>query len=493
MTGGSNQARTPDQMEKKPRANFPEELMDPAAAAPDHGGFMAAGESNILVAVRCRPLSTREIACHHKEVVKVMDGKIVIVTDPPADEKDVLRVNRSREKRYAFDHAFPQESTQDQIFNATTKLLIDGFLEGFNSTVFAYGATGTGKTHTMIGSAEQPGNMVMTMQSIFEKVARASDKIYKVKMSYLEIYNEMIHDLLRGGGGNPEAAKLDLREDPSGQVNVAGLSAVEADSTDRVMELLATGNKYRTMEPTQANAVSSRSHAVLQITCECRDRTANTNVVVKVGKLSLIDLAGSERASMTHNVGARMLEGANINRSLLALGNCINALAGNSSRKGYIPYRDSKLTRLLKDSLGGNCRTVMIVTASPSHLYQEETLNTLKYANRAKNIKTTQTRNTTDVNYHVAQYLAIIAELRNEVSELKATRDTAPPAALSSPVSQPIASAEKKLSKDSEDDKRERVEMEKLKSAIHGNYQERVEGEDRPSPFAPVFRLHTHA
>jgi kinesin family protein 18/19 len=397
-------------------------------------------------------------------VVKVLDGKVVIVTDEK-DDKDVLRVNRSREKRYAFDHAFDVHTTQEQIFQHTTKHLIDGFLNGFNATVFAYGATGTGKTYTMVGTPTSPGNMVLTMESIFEQIRRSPDKTYTVTLSYLEIYNELIHDLLRGGGSNPEASKLDLREDPSGSVNVAGLSAMQADSTEEVMELLRKGNQHRTMEPTHANAVSSRSHAVLQITCEQKDKTANTSHVVKVGKLSLIDLAGSERATQTHNVGARMLEGANINRSLLALGNCINALAGNSSRKGYIPYRDSKLTRLLKDSLGGNCRTVMIVTTSPSHLYQEETLNTLKYANRAKNIKTSVHRNVQDVNYHVAQYMAIIAELRSEISDLKSNQQTG------IPESSPRGSIRKNTAQEDI----EKSEMKKLLTAVNGNYKERVE------------------
>jgi kinesin family protein 18/19 len=327
------------------------------------------GESNILVAVRCRPMNPRETACQHDSVVKVMD-KMVIVKDPPAKDNDFLREKRTNEKRYAFDHVFNDRATQEDIHGVTTKLLIDGVMNGFNATVFAYGATGTGKTYTMIGTPTSPGLMVLTVEEFFAKVRLASDKKFTVTLSYLEVYNELIHDLLRGGGSNPEAAKLELREDVAEGVKVAGLSAIEANSTDEVMELLRKGNQHRTMEPTHANAVSSRSHAVLQITCEQRDRTNATHHSIKVGKLSLIDLAGSERAAATNNVGARMLEGANINRSLLALGNCINALAGSAtSRKGYIPYRDSKLTRLLKDSLGGNCRTVMICTTSPSHLY----------------------------------------------------------------------------------------------------------------------------
>lgn len=176
------------------------------------------------------------------------------------------------------------------------------------------------------------------------------------------------------------------------------------------MRLLLLGNKRRTQEPTDANEQSSRSHAVLQVRVEARnsaDVRREELKEVRVGKLSLIDLAGSERAARTNNRGIRMIEGANINRSLLALGNVINALC-EQVEKGvkvaHIPYRDSKLTRLLKDSLGGNCRTVMIANLSPaSHCY-EDTHNTLKYANRAKNIKTAASRNILSVDFHVAKF-----------------------------------------------------------------------------------------
>lgn len=175
------------------------------------------------------------------------------------------------------------------------------------------------------------------------------------------------------------------------------------------------------MEATEANETSSRSHAVLQIICEHKDKDAGISTELRTGKLSLIDLAGSERASKTNNRGIRMIEGANINKSLLALGNCINALHENNSKnqQNYIPFRDSKLTRLLKDSLGGNCRTVMIANISPSNQTFEETHNTLKYANRAKNIKTVVQRNVLTVEYHVSKYTQIISTLKTEITELK--------------------------------------------------------------------------
>ena len=185
------------------------------------------------------------------------------------------------------------------------------------------------------------------------------------------------------------------------------------------MTLLHSGNKRRTTESTNANQTSSRSHAVFQIVVTTRSKTRSTEVETLVGKLSLIDLAGSERGTVTENRGIRLREGAKINQSLLALANCINAL-GDKAKKGFfVPYRDSKLTRLLKDSLGGNCRTVMIANISPSGSQFEETINTLKYANRAKNIKTKQVANKKLVAIHIAEYKSIINDLRNEIDLLK--------------------------------------------------------------------------
>jgi kinesin family protein 18/19 len=184
-----------------------------------------------------------------------------------------------------------------------------------------------------------------------------------------------------------------------------------------VMDIIVRGNEYRTMSPTEANATSSRSHAVLQINVSSRDRNASVNEPHTMATLSIIDLAGSERASVTKNRGERLLEGANINKSLLALGSCINALC-DPRKRNHIPYRNSKLTRLLKFSLGGNCKTVMIVCVSPSSAHYDETQNTLRYANRAKNIQTKVTKNVFNVNRHVKDYLKKIDEQRQLIDEL---------------------------------------------------------------------------
>ena len=278
-------------------------------------------------------------------------------------------------------------------------------LQGYNATVFAYGSTGAGKTFTMIGTPSEPGIMFRSVEEIF----RGGDILScSVSCSFVEVYNENLRDL---GSSDIREGMLDLREDPVTGSYVAGITEIQAESVQEVMDLLQHGNGRRTTEPTAMNVTSSRSHAVLQVRVERRQGSGTL-----MGKLSMIDLAGSERASETKNSGVRLLEGANINRSLLALGNCINALASGSH---FVPYRDSKLTRLLKDSLGGNCRTVMVANVSPSHLSYEDTLNTLKYANRAKNIRVRAKQILVTPDEHVSEYEHAISDLRNEVSLLK--------------------------------------------------------------------------
>ena len=269
----------------------------------------------------------------------------------------------------------------------------------------------------MVGEPDKPGVMLNTFLNLFSKVELLSrDREYKVNLSYLEIYNENIRDLL-----NPGKEGLDIREDPQRGMIVAGLSEILASSTKAVFACIRNGNRRRTCEPTKANQTSSRSHAILQITVEYRDKALGTQSEIIIGKLSLIDLAGSERAANTRNRGLRLIEGANINKSLLSLGNCINALCELNEKGGkiHVPYRDSKLTRLLKDSLGGNCRTVMIACISPSHSAYEDTHNTLIYANRAKNIKTKVERNSLNVQYHISRYTSIINQLKQEITNLR--------------------------------------------------------------------------
>lgn len=311
---------------------------------------------------------------------------------------------------------FDENTTQGDVYEATTRNLLDSVLDGYNATVFAYGATGCGKTHTITGTVQEPGVIFLTMQELFERIGeRTEDKVTEVCLSYLEIYNETIRDLLVPGGSKQG---LMLREDANQAVSVAGLSSHRPQNVQEVMDIIVRGNEYRTMSPTEANATSSRSHAVLQINVSQKDRNADVNEPHTMATLSIIDLAGSERASATKNRGERLIEGANINKSLLALGGCINALC-DPRKRNHVPYRNSKLTRLLKFSLGGNCKTVMIVCVSPSSQHFDETHNTLRYANRAKNIQTKVTRNVYNVNRHVKDFLVKIDEQMVLINELR--------------------------------------------------------------------------
>ncbi|KAI8921041.1 P-loop containing nucleoside triphosphate hydrolase protein [Powellomyces hirtus] len=381
----------------------------------------------ITVAVRVRPFvgpaPSPDSAAGDggvKKIIHVVDEQ-VLVFDPADPNKRNRRrtyvhgARRHKEIQYAFDRVFNEDATQQQVYEGTAKPLIDGVLNGYNATVFAYGATGCGKTHTITGTTQDPGIIFLTMRELFERIETASaDQTIETHVSYLEVYNEAIRDLLNITSNE----SLDLREDDvNTRVVVAGLSEHKPRDVNHVMRMLIEGNNNRTRAPTEANAVSSRSHAVLQIHVRQKDRAVGVTSNVKMATLSIIDLAGSERASVTKNQGKRLLEGANINRSLLALGNCINALC--SDRPNHIPYRDSKLTRLLKYSLGGNCRVVMITAISASSIHFDETHNTLKYANRAKNIKTKVEQNTIDVAAHMAHYPQLIADLKSEVELLR--------------------------------------------------------------------------
>ncbi|KAM9773170.1 kinesin-like protein KIF19 isoform 2-T2 [Syngnathus typhle] len=371
-------------------------------------------EHQLTVALRIRPLSDGEQEETATIVAHKLDEQMVILMDPMEDPDDVLRANRSREKTYVFDVAFDYSTSQEEVYRATTKGLIEGLISGYNATVFAYGPTGCGKTYTMLGTDKEPGIYVRTLNDLFRAIEETSDDMmYSVSMSYLEIYNEMIRDLL-----NPSSGFLDLREDSKGEIQVAGITEVSTINAQEIMELLMKGNKQRTQEPTAANQTSSRSHAVLQVAVKQQSRSRDVLQEVRFARLFMIDLAGSERAAQTQNRGQRLKEGAHINRSLLALGNCINALSDKNGNK-YVNYRDSKLTRLLKDSLGGNSRTVMIAHISPASVAFEESRNTLTYADRAKSIRTRVKKNLINVSYHIAQYTNIISDLRCEIERLK--------------------------------------------------------------------------
>ncbi|KDQ64669.1 hypothetical protein JAAARDRAFT_167191 [Jaapia argillacea MUCL 33604] len=372
-----------------------------------------------------RPITSQS---NIRDIVQVVDDRI-LTFDPPEQDNSRAFVERGfmppgskryKDKRFMFDRVFNHEARQIDVYESTAKPLLQPLLNGFNATVFAYGATGCGKTHTISGSESDPGVIYLTMADLFQRIDDRKDEyIVEVTVTFLEIYNEEIRDLLSDSGSVAPRGGLQIREDKT--VKVVGLTELRPNSAEEVKAIVLAGNLRRTQSPTHANETSSRSHAVLQVHVNQSPRTASLTEERTVATLSIIDLAGSERAAATSNMGQRMVEGANINKSLLALGNCINALCESGGATRHVPYRNSKLTRLLKFSLGGNCKTVMIVCIAPTSIHFDDTHNTLLYAERATKIKTrVVTRNVVNVDRHVGQYVEAINRLNAEVAELKA-------------------------------------------------------------------------
>ncbi|KAM6321718.1 kinesin-like protein KIF18A [Podargus strigoides] len=380
--------------------------------------------NHVRVVVRVRPESQKERDGNFTKVVHVVDRHI-LAFDPKEEEVSFFHGKRlthrdlnkrvQKDLKFVFDAVLAESSSQLEVFEHTTKGVIDGFLNGYNCTVLAYGATGAGKTHTMLGSPEDPGVMYLTVMALYNCMDQIKeDKVCNVAVSYLEVYNEQIRDLLANSG------PLAVREDAQKRVVVQGLTLHQPKTAEEILQMLDYGNRNRTQHPTDVQASSSRSHAVFQIYLRQQDKTASINQNVRIAKMSLVDLAGSERARATMNSERdRLRERTNINCSLLALGNVINALADPKSKKQHIPYRNSKLTRLLKDSLGGNCRTIMIAAVSPSSLFYDDTYNTLQYANRAKAIKSSLKSNLVSLDSHISQYAKICDEQKKEILMLK--------------------------------------------------------------------------
>ena len=367
-------------------------------------------KSSITVAIRVRPLNQNELEITSVEGIKILNSNSLIVnSDPNSTNK---KTNLIKEHQFFFDYVFGPSSTQEEIYQNTTQKLLPGILEGFNATVFAYGATGSGKTYTMLGTINKEGIMTRSIRDLFQLVNKRNDNEVKIEVSYIEIYNEIIRDLLSEGN------VIDIHEDPNKGVILVGVKEIEVENNDNFYDILALGNRKRTTGSTNNNETSSRSHAVLRINLYNQD--INSNNLIS-GRFIMVDLAGSEKTSINLNNPnkERQNEGKNINKSLLALGVCINALA---TKNKFIPWRNSKLTRILKDCLGGNSRIVMISTISPSIFNIDETINTLLYSNRAKNIQTIIKRNVISSIEHDTQmnkYDEIISNLTSELQELR--------------------------------------------------------------------------
>ena len=378
----------------KPAAMGGTTTSTPTASKADEG-------EAIQVCVRVRPLM------YHEQGTEVC---CQVVKDMYADNPCTITIghNDTKPQQFTFDEAFSSATTQKQIFERRVVPLIDRCLEGFNSTVIAYGQTGAGKTHTIMGPAmemdeESSGVIPRAVTKIFQDLD-AADQDYEVRVQFLEIYGEDIRDLLAVG----RAEKLTIRDAGVAEPEVLGAAQHKVESAEEALSTLSRGMMQRVTASTEMNASSSRSHAIMTLIIE---QNAGDDLENKRSKFAFVDLAGAERQKRTKATGQRMKEGVDINKGLLVLGNVISALGDPKKKNSFVPYRDSKLTRLLKGSLGGNHKSLMIACVSPSDRNLAESLNCLRYANRAKNIKNKTVQNVDPK----AKYMA---DLKNQLKML---------------------------------------------------------------------------
>ncbi|KAI4353497.1 hypothetical protein L6164_002442 [Bauhinia variegata] len=370
---------------------------------------------NVQVLVRCRPLSDDEMRLHTPVVISCNDGR---------REVSAVQIiaNKQIDRTFVFDKVFGPAAQQKELYDQAVSPIVNEVLEGYNCTIFAYGQTGTGKTYTMEGGARKKngefpsdaGVIPRAVKEIFD-ILEAQNAEYSMKVTFLELYNEEITDLL----APEESSKfvddkskkpIALMEDGKGGVFVRGLEEEIVCTANEIYKILEKGSAKRRTAETLLNKQSSRSHSIFSITIHIKECTPEGEEMIKCGKLNLVDLAGSENISRSGAREGRAREAGEINKSLLTLGRVINALVDHS---GHVPYRDSKLTRLLRDSLGGKTKTCIIATISPSIHCLEETLSTLDYAHRAKNIK-----NKPEINQKMMKS-ALIKDLYSEIDRLK--------------------------------------------------------------------------
>ncbi|XP_040279436.1 kinesin-like protein KIF17 isoform X1 [Bufo bufo] len=356
----------------------------------------------VKVVVRCRPMNDRE---------RELKCQAVVAMDSSRGQCFIRKPEGGEEtpKQFTFDGAYYIDHCTEQIYNEIAYPLVEGVTEGYNGTIFAYGQTGSGKSFSMQGVPDPPaqrGIIPRAFEHVFESIQCAENTKFLVRASYLEIYNEEIRDLL----GEDTKQKLELKEHPDRGVYVRALSQHTVHRVAECEKIMDTGWKNRSVGYTLMNKDSSRSHSIFTITIEICSTDENGEDHLRAGKLNLVDLAGSERQSKTGATGERLKEATKINLSLSALGNVISALVDGKSK--HIPYRDSKLTRLLQDSLGGNTKTLMVACLSPADNNYDESLSTLRYANRAKNIK-----NKPRINEDPKD--ALLREFQEEIKKLK--------------------------------------------------------------------------
>ncbi|XP_076299090.1 kinesin-like protein Klp61F [Lasioglossum baleicum] len=373
---------------------------------------------NIQVFIRVRPINAAEQNGKSSTIVEVPNNREVVVHEFPRDKTT---------KKFIFDHVFGPSSKQIDVYNAVVSPLLEQVLAGYNCTVFAYGQTGTGKTFTMEGINADPtlhwqsdstaGMIPRSLSHLFDELQLLEAQEFTIRVSFLELYNEDLFDLLSATDDN---SKIKLYEDTSkkGAVIIHGLEEITVHNKSEVYKILEKGLERRQVAATLLNAQSSRSHTVFSVTVHLKENTLDGEEVLKTGKLNLVDLAGSENVGRSGAIDRRAREAGNVNQSLLTLGRVITALV---ERAPHIPYRESKLTRLLQESLGGRTKTSIIATVSPACINLEETLSTLDYARRAKNIT-----NRPEINQKLSkkeflkQYTIEIERLRRD---LLATRE----------------------------------------------------------------------
>lgn len=364
---------------------------------------------NVRVVVRARPMDKNELVAGSLGVIKVDKLKRAITVVKPSATAN------EPPKNYYFDNVFDGDSSQLDLYVDTARPIVEKVLEGYNGTILAYGQTGTGKTYTMSGNPESPqtkGIIPNAFAHIFGHIAKAKEnQKFLVRVSYMEIYNEEVRDLL----GKDVTKSLEVKERPDIGVFVKDLSGYVVHNADDLENIMKLGNKNRVVGATKMNSESSRSHAIFSITIERSELTETGQQHVRMGKLQLVDLAGSERQSKTQASGQRLKEATKINLSLSVLGNVISALVDGKS--AHIPYRNSKLTRLLQDSLGGNSKTVMCATISPADTNYMETISTLRYASRAKNIQNRMHINEEPKDALLRHFQEEIERLRKQLEE----------------------------------------------------------------------------
>ena len=352
----------------------------------------------VKVIIRVRPFSQKEKTDGHSDIVQTNEQEATVTISDP---------KHVQSRAFNFDSVFSSLSTQMQVYSSARPVVMS-VLDGYNGTVFAYGQTGTGKSFTMEGDRKSPdlrGIIPNAFEHIYSEIQKKVGVTYLMHVSYLEIYNEEIRDLLTNEG------KLEIKESPTQGIYVKDLSNKVVKSPEDIYKVIEQGSKNRSTGATAMNEHSSRSHSIFQITIEMED-----NGKFKAGKLSLVDLAGSERQEKTKAVGDRLKEATKINLSLTTLGNVIRHLVDGKST--HVPYRDSKLTRLLQDSLGGNSKTLMIATLSPASYNFEETMSTLRYASRAKMIKNKPKVNEDPKDAMLRQYEQILDGLKSKLNEM---------------------------------------------------------------------------